>query len=185
MKIPVYIAISKKFDCIKGMTEQSILKNAAHPENIEIHHVYPKVESGCTGFSDVRFTIKHGIYLDPDMVVLGDIEELWSYRIPGRNVVLQDGSTEVMIIDGNHSCKNKKELYKLKAIPKIPLEWNVEDFKYFPNKPLPENIKLFHFTSLPHQPWFYEHPHQEALKLYDEYKPQQEAKKKRGRPRKV
>ncbi len=163
--IPIFIGISHCFDCVKGLTERSI---RAHTKaDVEIIHLYPEVESGCTGFSNVRYEIKYGIYLDPDMVVLGDIAELWEYRRPGKFVCMQDGSSEVAVIDCEHNCRHKSQEYLLPKEKIIPLEWNVEDFRYFPDQPLPENTKLFHFTSLPHQPWFYEHPHKEATALWE------------------
>jgi len=57
--IPVYIGISERFNCIKGMTENSIREHTN--ADVDIVHLYPDVESGCTGFSDVRYQIKHGI----------------------------------------------------------------------------------------------------------------------------
>jgi len=165
--IPIYIGISHRFDKVKGLTERSILKNTTAP--VSIVHLYPEIESGCTGFSNVRYGIRKGIYLDPDMIVLGDIAELWSYRRPGKWACIEDGSTEVSVIDCDHTCRNKHEEHKLPKERIIPLEWNVEDYKYFPNKPLPENMKLFHFTALAYQPWFYKHPHKEALRIYERY----------------
>jgi hypothetical protein len=165
--IPIYIGISERFREIEGLTEFSIRKNTN--ANVVIKHIYPERESGCTGFSNVRFHIRHGIYLDPDMIVLGDIAELWAYRKKGKFVCIEDKSTEVAVIDCEHSCRDKTQLKKLPMEPIIPTEWNVEDYRYFPNKPLPKNIKLFHFTSLPHQPWFHEHPHEDAKALYHEY----------------
>lgn len=131
------------------MTEQSILANTnAH---VKVTHCYPETESGCTGFSNVRWAINRGIYLDCDMIVLGDIAELWSYREPGKRVCLADGSTEVMVIDGTQT------------VNKIPLCWNVEDTTQ-------PNMKLLHFTDLKTQPWFYSHPDANAVAIYEHYK---------------
>ena len=168
--IPIYIGISHRFDKVKGLTERSILENTNHP--VEITHLYPEREEGCTGFSNVRYTIRKGIYLDCDMVVLGDIAELWGYHREGFFVCMTDGSTEVAVIDCEHNCKNKHQEHLLKKAPIIPAEWNVEDYHYFPNKPLPKNMKLFHWTALPHQPWFYNHPNKEAIALYERYNTQ-------------
>ena len=165
--IPIYIGISKRFDCIKGMTERSILEHTS--ANVDIIHLYPEIEAGCTGFSNVRYTIRKGIYLDCDMIILDDIVDLWAYRKPGKFVCMQDGSTEVAVIDCEHLCRNKTEQHKLPKSCDIPLEWNVEDFKYH-HTSLPKNIKNFHFTDMKTQPWFYNHPNQEAIKLYNEYK---------------
>lgn len=165
--ITVYIGISERFDSIKGMTERSILANT--DSEIEIIHLYPEIESGCTGFSDVRYQIKKGIYLDVDMIVMGDIAELWAYHHPGKFVCMQDGSTEVAVIDCKHTCRNKWEQHLLPKECIIPDEWNVEDYKYH-DKALPDNIKLFHFTDMKTQPWFYDHPNKEALEIYNQWK---------------
>jgi len=164
--IDVYIGISHRFDCIKGMTERSIRRNTK--SMVRIHHLYPEVESGVTGFTNVRYTIRKGIYLDCDMIVLGDIADLWEYHRLGKFVCMEDGSTEVAVIDCLHKCRQKKEE---KLLPKeciIPPEWNVEDYAY-KNKALPKAMKLFHFTALDTQPWFYKHPNQEAVALYNQY----------------
>lgn len=171
--IPIYIAISKRFDVVKGLTEKSILANT--DAEVKITHLYPKVEYGCTGFSNVRFEIEYGIYLDPDMIVLGDIAELWEYRKEGKWVCMKDGSTEVAVIDCKHSCRSKSQHHLLPMEKDIPWEWNVED-AYRENGEIkfldgvPPETKLFHFTSLPHQPWFYEHPNKDAVALYEYYK---------------
>lgn len=172
--IPIYIGISERFRFLEGMTSQSILDNTN--ADVEIIHLYPEIESGCTGFSDVRYTIKKGIYLDVDMVVLGDIKELWDYRKESYFVCLKDGQTEVSVIDCNHSCRNKNEQHKLPKKNDIPMEWNVTDAwresgKVIYRQGVPENTKLFHFTALQSQPWFHDHPNKEAVKLYEHYKP--------------
>lgn len=166
--IPIYIGISDRFKEIEGLTENSILENTS--AEVQITHLYPKHEAGCTGFTNVRYQIEHGIYLDCDMLILGDIAELWEYRQKGKFVCMRDGSSEVAVIDCRHNCKTKQDESLIPKACVIPDEWNVEDYKYFPDKPLPEVIKNFHFTSLGTQPWFYDHPHQEAVNLYERYR---------------
>lgn len=164
--IDVYIGIAKRFDIIKGMTERSIRRNTK--AMVRINHLYPEVEEGVTGFTNVRYTIRKGIYLDCDMIVLGDIADLWEYHRLGKYVCMEDGSSEVAVIDCNHLCRNKKQE---KLLPKeciIPPQWNVEDCQCR-DKPIPKDTKLFHFTSLNTQPWFYKHPNQEAVDLYFQY----------------
>lgn len=161
LPLKVFIGISKRFECVKGLTEYSIRANTS--EEVEIVHLYPEVESGCTGFSDVRFGIKQGIYLDCDMIVLGDIAELASYHRPGKFVCIEDGSTEVAVIDCVHLCRNKFEQHKLPKLSIIPRAWNVED-------KIEPGMKLLHFTDLKHQPWFYEHPNADAVRVYNEYR---------------
>ena len=164
--IPVYIAMTPRFEVIKGMTENSILANTE--ADVEIIHLYPEIECGCTGFSNVRYGIEHGIYLDPDMIVLGDIAELWAMRKPSRFVCMQDGSTEVAVIDCKHLCHNKSQQHMLPKSCDIPPEWNVEDFQYY-HRPMPDNMKLLHFTALDTQPWFHEHPNKEMVEIYKKW----------------
>lgn len=159
--INVFIGISEKFRCIEGMTERSIIRNT--DAKVNIIHIYPEVEAGCTGFSNVRYDIRYGIYLDADMIVLGDIAELWSYSEEGKFVCMQDGSTEVAAIDCSHLCRNKHNTHKLPLLPTIPAEWNVED-------KVVDGMKLLHFTDLDTQPWFDDHPNKEAVAIYEEYK---------------
>lgn len=159
--IPIFIGMSEKFEVLRGLTEYSILQNTT--SECDIKYVRPVVEEGCTGFSNVRYAIRHGIYLDPDMIVLGDIAELWGYKKPGQYVCLKDGSTEVAVIDCEHQCRNKFEQHKLKKLPIIPLEWNVED-KIIPG------MKLLHFTNMHTQPWFNDHPDKEAVAIYERYR---------------
>jgi hypothetical protein len=143
------------------MTAASIVRHTDAP--VLIQHVYPVPEEGCTGFTNVRYGIDHGIYLDCDMIVLADILELWSYRRPGKFVCLKDGSTEIAVIDCRHECRNKREESKLPKACNIPLEWNCEDR-------LVPGAKLLHFTDLDTQPWFYGHPNAEARGVYERYK---------------
>lgn len=159
--IPVYIGISKKFKVIEGLTKRSIELNTNTP--VHIIHVYPIQESGCTGFTNVRYQIRRGIYLDCDMIVLGDIADLWQYRRKQKFVTLTDGSTEVSVIDCNHNCANKHQEYLLPKVKTIPQIWNAED------KRVP-GMKLLHFTNLKTQPWFYEHPDKKAVAIYEQYK---------------
>lgn len=172
--IPVYIGISERFRFLEGMTADSIAENTS--ANVMIKHLYPEKEEGCTGFSNVRYTIRYGIYLDVDMIVLGDIAELWSYREPGAYVCMEDGATEVAVINCTHLCKNKYQQNLLPKKCKIPLEWNVtdawnEDSTIIYRQGVPDNTKIFHFTALATQPWFFQHPNREAVELYERYKP--------------
>jgi lipopolysaccharide biosynthesis glycosyltransferase len=95
------------------------------------------------------------IYLDVDMLLVSDIAELWGYRKHGEWRCLQDGSTEVMVIDCavrngvppiGQLMRLKKNQVHPKLNPAIPLEWNCEDSA-------PDGAKLIHFTDLKRQPW--------------------------------
>ena len=166
LPIPVYIGISHRFDNIKGMTGRSIRENTTTP--VDIIHLYPEAESGCTGFSNVRYQIQCGIYLDVDMIVLGDIAELWAYRKYDKFVCMEDGSTEVAVIDCRHTCKNKNQQHLLPKACDIPMEWNVEDHKT-PGA-IPEGAKLVHYTDLARQPWVYgAHPNPALDALWRQY----------------
>jgi len=164
--IPIYIGIAHRFDVIKSLTWNSIMENS--DADVSVSLLYPAIEEGCTGFSNVRYQIEYGIYLDCDMIVLGDVAELWAYRQPGKFVCLEDGSTEVAVIDCRHDCRNKHEQDKLPKACTIPLTWNVEDYR-LGQQPIPADTKLFHFTDLKTQPWFYTHPNPHAVRLYQKY----------------
>ena len=149
--IPIYIGISERFRCIEGMTENSIREHTN--AEMDIVDLYPDVEEGCTGFSNVRYDIRRGIYLDCDMIVLGDISELWEYRQRGKYTCMKDGSTEVAVIDCQHFCTNKHAQHLLPKACDIPMTWNVEDIKT--KGQIPEGTKLVHYTRLETQPWIH------------------------------
>jgi len=142
------------------MTERSILENTNVPVNIT--YLYPKIEQGCTGFTNVRYTIEQGIYLDCDMILMADIAELWEYKRQDKYVCMVDGSTEVSVINCTHSCTNKHQENLLPKENSIPHCWNVKD-KLIPG------MKLLHFTNMNTQPWFNEHPDKLATALYRRY----------------
>lgn len=179
--IGIFIASSERFQSVNWLTRFSIEENTQ--EDVNIHVVMPRdvgmSESGCTGFSVMRYAVPElcrergydfGIYLDCDMVVLGDITELYQYATEGHWVTLQDGSDEVSVICASMSYPPKECLHKRHkgAFPKghrkalIPNVWNVEDR-------VEEGMKLLHFTALDWQPWFHEHPNKEAVDIYREY----------------
>lgn len=136
-------------------------------------------EAGCTGFTNTRFAVpelcremgyEFGIYLDCDMIVLGDITELFQYARAGQWSVLEDGSNEVSVICASLKYPPKETLHmRHKGTlprgydrPVIPLCWNVEDR-------VEPKMKLLHFTGLDTQPWFYDHPDEQAVEIYREY----------------
>jgi len=163
--IDIYIGISHRFDIIKGMTERSILRNTSAKVNIT--HLYPDNEQGATGFSSVRYGIRKGIYIEVDMIVLGDIAELWEYHQTGKFVCMHDGKTDVAVIDCVHACHNKREQHLLPKLPIIPPQWNV--IPITEDSVIPDDTKLLHFSCMDSQPWFYEHPNKRALEIYEEY----------------
>ena len=186
MTIPVFVASSSRFADVEWMTPFSILENTS--EQVDIHIVRPEwygmEEAGCTGFTNVRYAVpqlcrlfgyEYGIYLDVDMLVTGDIKELWQYRKPMKWVCLEDGSNEVSVICSTLNYPDKSVLHtrhkgtfaRGSDLCNIPLEWNCED-------EVKPGMKLLHFTSLDNQPWFYEHPNQEAVAVYTQYRERHE-----------
>ena len=181
--IPVYVASSERFAVCEAAIVNSIKQNTN--ANVDVKIIRPEaigmVETGCTGFTNVRFAVpellrndgyEYGVYLDVDMIVLADIEELYQYHWPNKYVCLFDGSTEVGVIHSGvqmpqisalqHMNKATLDAMLPKA-PRIPKEWNVEDGYH-------ENAKLIHFTDLKRQPWFYDgHPCPEAVEIWRTY----------------
>lgn len=163
------------------MTPFSIQENTA--EDTIVHIVRPEgigmPETGCTGFTNVRYAVPalcrqmgyaNAIYMDVDMLVLGDISELWQYREAGKWVTLLDGSDELSIFSSecdfpsdvhNHTKTALRNMQcRTAAIPKL---WNCEDCK-------PEGAQLVHFTDLKTQPWDVEHPDVNARLTYEAYR---------------
>lgn len=185
-KIRVFIGSANKFKCCESAIENSILANTSAP--VEIRFIRPEdlavPLTGCTGFTNLRYAVPelagfagYAIYLDVDMIVLGDIAELYSYASPGHWVCLQDGSNEVSVIScGTHRHMprlaqmhhyGKRELEAMTRKKKaIPASWNVED-------KVQAGMQLLHLTDLKCQPWLespeYPHPCPEAVAIYEEY----------------
>lgn len=144
-----------------------------------------------TGFSFFRFTIPEkcnyagrAIYLDADMVVLGDIKELFEMEMNGYNAlaVTKDKIrwyTSVMLLD-NEKLKHWKIAEWVALINTgltsyqgtmcgessgmnagdfgpLPFYWN--HFDYYD-----ETTRLIHYTNVPRQPWKKEgHPYRGAF----------------------
>lgn len=146
-----------------------------------------------TPFSLFRYAIPDlcdfegfAIYLDVDMVVLGDIVELWEHRQPGYwNCAPGPDGDCVAVIDcfdpdrwtldklkagayGNkHGLRRRIEQRTIRGLPP---EWNHAD-RYVPSV-----TKLIHFTSMRTQPFrpypealsYEEHPDPGAVQIYRE-----------------
>ena len=181
--IRIFIGSADKFACCEPVIERSILANTSEP--VEITFMRPETlgipPTGCTGFTNLRYAVPElagysgfAIYLDVDMVVLGDIAELYSYQEAGKWVCMGDSSDEVSVIScGTHrhmpSLQNIHRHHKnhLKTMtrrrPAIPPCWNVEDR-------VEEGMKLLHFTDLDRQPWFSDnHPCPDAVEIWNAY----------------
>jgi len=179
--IGIFIASSERFSDVEWMTPFSIQENSS--KDYPIHVIRPEsigmVEHGCTGFTNVRWAVPElcreygydfGIYLDVDMLVLGDIAELAGYARRHKWVCLVDGSNEFSVVCATLKFPKKEVLpFRHKGtlprgdyLHKIPLSWNVEDR-------IEPGIKILHFTSLDNQPWFHVHPDKAVVKKYLEY----------------
>jgi hypothetical protein len=149
-----------------------------------------------TPFSLFRYAIPYvqedgfAIYLDADMIMLGDVKELYKYREPGKWVTAanRDGDC-VSIIDVKHfrdlstyppfdqlkgGVADKHQLRKLVTphmLPKIPETWNRhDDF-------VEGQTMLTHYTAINMQPWhpwpgvvdYKPHTSQAAVDLFNEW----------------
>lgn len=124
-----------------------------------------------THFSGFRWCVPEAaghrgfaIYLDADMIVLGDIAELWRYCLPGRVATLETGATEVMVMDctlvGPPIDVVRTKVLRMSGMAKtyprkpiIPALWDLRDS-------WTERAKLIHYTNMRTQPW---HPWPEAF----------------------
>ena len=147
--------------------EHSIRRNTS--EATEITFINPGWKSAPTGFSTHRYLIPrlcnwegYAIYLDVDMLVLGDLAELMDHRVNGKWAIA--GGDEVAIIDCS-VAKNVlpiEEELKMKGSQElarnalrnggyyadvIPLTWNSESLSETPD------AKLIHYTNTRTQPW--------------------------------
>lgn len=162
----------------------------------------PKSGGWGTDFAAFRMMIPElmgfdgtAIYLDCDMIVLGDLRELLD--LPRANAVLCTSQKlmDVMVIDcdaffgawksgqwpsiekmrpsGETLWSYRRRLAQLKLIdPSLPPEWNCRDC-------VPTNAKIIHFTDVATQPWrpwpeaveYRDHPDPECLRLWQHYSP--------------
>lgn len=155
--------------------EYSIRKNTA--EDVELTFMRPGWKTPPTGFASHRYLVPKlcnykgfAIYLDVDMLVLGDLRELWNYRTKGKWCITRIDAKrgprdEVSVIDcgafkdlppetilkqqhGKWAAKNK---IRKKYIVNIPKNWNSID-------KLESDTKILHYSCLGTQPWHPEQP---------------------------
>lgn len=162
----------------------------------EPNQAWPKFGHG-TDFSVFRMAVPEyagftgkAIYLDVDMIVLGDIAELW--RMPQKKPYLCNSGkrTEVALIDcaafqdvpwwpriaqmqpsGVYLSNYRSMLAQHGFLEEsLPWEWNSVD------KMLP-GAKLIHYSAVPTQPWhpyksvqYSPHPDPAALAVYEQYR---------------
>ena len=151
------------------------------------------VRQWVTPFSLFRYAVPwlmdfegYAIYLDCDMIVLGDIQELWDLQQPhtwraapgtdGDCVCVIDCSTFPLelndIKNGNYGDKNRLRHIVNPALKHtLPHEWNHTD-KYVEGR-----SKLIHYTSMKTQPFqpypevidYEPHPDPRAADIYRHY----------------
>lgn len=216
--IRVFIGTGPGMEPIIDALVCSIISNCSTPKAVEIHlmeawgqesewrwwHGQPNPGDAdmrgkgywVTPFSLFRYAIPHvcnfegyAIYLDADMIVLGDIKRLWDFRQEGKWVTAanRDGDC-VSVIDCSAfaddtsyppfdklrgGVADKHQLRRLVApymVPAIPETWNSHD-KVEPN------TQLLHFTSIKTQPWqpwpdmvqYEKHPDPKAVECWQEW----------------
>ena len=192
--IRVFVGTHEMHKDAEKALEYSIQKNTS--DSVNVTFIRPGWETLPTGFSSHRYLIPElcnykgfAIYLDVDMLVLGDLSELWNYQRSGKwCVTMKRGKhnmirDEVSVID----CSAFKDLpkeTKLKTpkgktlakhkigkryLPIIPDEWNARSTDEYPN------VKLIHFTNMRAQPWKpdpkvnYKPYHKESADLFFQY----------------
>ena len=173
--IRVFIGTHELQKDAEKVLEYSIRKNTA--QDVDLTFMRPGWETPPTGFSSHRYLIPklcnyrgYAIYLDVDMLVLGDLSELYSYKQPEKWAICKTNKVnpkaqnrdEVAVIDCNAARDTlpREEILKIregKSIAKralisgnyyasvIPKEWNAHRVS--------NDSKLIHYTSLRTQPW--------------------------------
>jgi len=181
--IRIYVGSTAVYSEQEKVLEYSIRSNT--DAEVEVTFMRPGenglTTSGCTGFTQFRYCVPElagrqgfAIYLDVDMILMADIQELYEYRKPGAWVCLKGGRTEVSVIDCSLRIRPKAQLCGMdKSLAlaltqeymkkQIPLDWNVRD-------KVTEGMKLLHFTNMHTQPWLGKvHPNPEAMAVLREY----------------
>jgi hypothetical protein len=217
-QINVYIGTGPGMQVACDALICSIMENTADPARIQIHlmnawgperewkwwHAQsdPRDETMCgkgywvTPFSMFRYAIPYvqeegfAIYLDCDMIVLGDISRLYDFREEGKwcTAANKDGDC-VMVMDcgatqQDHAyppfdqlkggVADKRDMRTLTAkymLPKIPEGWNRHSRHYEPG-----NAQLVHYTEIDMQPYrwaphvnYHAHTNPHAVDLWNEW----------------
>jgi len=183
--IPVFVGTDDIHEKAEQVLALSIQKHTSQPVNITF--MRPGWKSGCTGFTNHRFLVPSlcgyrgfAIYLDVDMLVLGDIAELYSNRRPGAwcTTPMRD---DVSVIDcaafeflTPELCKSAsknviRDMIGNRRSQCIPEEWNTIDR-------LTPEAKLIHYSDLDTQPWhpipghnYKSHRDDQAVELFWQY----------------
>ena len=102
-KIPIFIGYDPREAVAYHVCVQSILDNCSRPDRLSFHTVTGLQRDGSNSFIYDRFTVPyrqrfmgHAIFIDGDMIVRGDVSELWELRgmYKGVHVVKHDYKTK-------------------------------------------------------------------------------------------
>jgi hypothetical protein len=87
-KIPIYIGYDSREAVAYHVCVQSIIENCSEPDRLSFHPVTGERRDGSNDFIYARFLVPwrqffhgHAIFIDGDMIVRGDILELWEMRL--------------------------------------------------------------------------------------------------------
>jgi lipopolysaccharide biosynthesis glycosyltransferase len=185
----------------------SILKNTSSPVEFIIMSRFgndntwkgwQQTSSWATCFSCYRWAIPaacnfqgKAIYLDSDMITLGNIQEFYDFDASKGMVTTPARESSVMLFDCSkfeslpefqletlkasaaHTNSYYKMLVQKGMVSYMPQDWNCLDGDgYEPGK-----TKLVHYTKLPWQPWhpapqrfsYVPHPHKEVTAIWHKY----------------
>lgn len=193
--IRVFVGLSPDQRVAYEVLAHSLRRNTRHPLQVRpidaLHLPVPQEPRNRmrTGFSFARFEIPRlcgyegrALYLDADMLVLGDVADLWSLPLEGADLLYSDQPPEgalarfsVLLLDcgrlrwsGERVVRELDQgrytyellMHELCVVPEesrkpaIPRDWNALD-RFEPGR-----TRLLHYTSVPTQPWrFGGHPH--------------------------
>lgn len=167
----------------------SIAQNTS--SDVKVNFIRPGWKVGCTGFTTHRYLVPRlcgfegfAIYLDVDMIVLGDLTELWEHRHAGKWCVTRKSDDAVSVIDCSaftdlpmdHALRladsgvTARKIIGDRLSVSIPTDWNVYDA-------VTPDAKIVHYTNLATQPWhpvpnfaYKPHESQAAVDLFNEYR---------------
>ena len=157
-------------------------------QDIDFQFIRPGWKNSVTGFSSHRYLIPKlcnyegfAIYLDVDMLVLGDLSELWEYKKKGRWCVTNFNPNkyrdDVSVIDCSafkdlpseevlktkHGKNTARKIIGRRYLMNIPKTWNTTMLSPCTKKccalrgetpeVIPPETKLIHYTNLKSQPW--------------------------------
>lgn len=85
--VPIYIGYDPREAIAYHVCVQSIIENCSQPDLLEFHPLRGERRDGSNDFIYARFLVPqredflgHAIFLDGDMIVRGDIMDLWNMR---------------------------------------------------------------------------------------------------------